>query len=80
MIEWPEGGIGFQARSGLIDRCLDWRKEPFSWRLTTQALNDFLASRGFVTKEIRLSREPAEEYGFDPVRLEEKILLSCERG
>ena len=55
MIEWLEGGIGFQPRSGLIDLRLDWRKEPFSWRLTTQAMNDFLASRGFVMKEMRSS-------------------------
>lgn len=58
----------------------DWRKEPFSRRLTTQAMNDFLASLGFVMKEMRLSRELAEEYGFDLVELEGGYLVACERG
>jgi len=70
MIEWLEGGIGFQPRSWLVDLRLDWCKEPFSWRLTTQAMNDFLASRGFVMKELISTRELAEEYGLNPIELE----------
>ena len=80
MIEWPEGGIGFQRRSGLINLRLDWCKEPFSWRLPIQAMNDFLASRGFVMKDMCSSRELAEEYGLDPVELEGGNLVTCERG
>ena len=70
MIEWLEGGIGFQPRSWLVDLRLDWCKEPFSWRLQLQAMNDFLASRGFEMKDMCSSRELAEEYGLDPVELE----------
>jgi hypothetical protein len=80
MIEWPEGGIGFQPRSGLIDRWLDWRKEPFSSGLLSQAMDDLLASRGFVMKEMFSSRELAEEYRLDPIELEGGNLVACEGG
>ena len=79
MTEWPDGGIGFQPRSWLIDRWLVWRQEPFSWGLRPQAMNDFLASRGFVMKELFSARELAEEYGLDPVELEGENLVACER-
>ncbi len=42
-------------------------------------MNDFLASRGFVLKELISPRELAEEYGLDPVELEGEILVTCER-
>ena len=80
MTEWPDGGIGFQPRSWLIDRWLVWRQEPFSWGLKPQAMNDFLASRGFVMKELFSARELAEEYGLDPVELEGENLVACETG
>lgn len=80
MLEWPKGGIGFQPRSWLINRWLDWRKEPFSWGLQLQAMNNFFALRGFVMNELFSALELAEEYGLDPVDLEREILVTCERG
>lgn len=74
------GRIGFQPRSWFVNRWLDWRKEPFSWGLQPQAMNDFLASRGFVMNELFSARELAEEYGLDPVELEGENLVTCERG
>jgi hypothetical protein len=80
MIEWPEGGIGFQPRSLLINLLLDWCKEPFSSGLLPQTIDDLLASRGFVMKEMFSSRELAEEYGLDPIELEGGNLVACEGG
>ena len=80
MTEWPEGGIGFQPHSWLINRWLDWCKEPFSWGLPPQAMNDFLASRGFVMKELCSTRELAEEYGLGPFNLDGENLVASELG
>ena len=41
-------------------------------------MNDFLASCGFVMKEMGSSRELAEEYGLDPVEVEGENLVVCE--
>ncbi len=80
MTEWPGGGIGFQPSSWLINQWLDWHKEPFSWGLKPQAINDFLVSHGFVMRELFSSHKLAEEYGLDSVDLEGENMVSCETG
>jgi O-methyltransferase involved in polyketide biosynthesis len=80
MTEWPGGGIGFQPSSWLINQWLDWHKEPFSWGLKPQAMNDFLVSHGFVMRELFSSHKLAEEYGLGSVDLEGENMVSCETG
>lgn len=78
MSAWPDGGSGFRPKSGLIERWLAWRGEPFMWSLQPGMMRDFLAAHGFRMVEMALTREfTATSRGRESM-LEGENLVVCE--
>ena len=78
MTKWPDGQSGFRPRSGLIERWLVWRNEPFTWSLEPQAMQDFLAAFGFRLVEMALTRQFSEPSATSTFMLEGENLVACE--
>jgi methyltransferase (TIGR00027 family) len=57
MAKWADGRSGFRPRSWLVERWLGWRNEPFKWAVAPEAMEAFLAQRGFQMMEMALTRE-----------------------
>ena len=57
MTRWPDGSTGFRPRSGLIERWLAWRSEPFAWAIEPASVRDFLAAHRFRLVELALTRQ-----------------------
>ena len=78
MTKWPDGQSGFRPRSGLIERWLVWRNEPFTWSLEPQAMQDFLAAYRFRLVEMALTRQFSEPSATSTFMLEGENLVACE--
>lgn len=57
MTKWADGSAGFRPRSWLVECWLAWRDEPFTWAIAPEAMEDFLAKRGFQLEEMALTQE-----------------------
>lgn len=57
MTKWADASSGFRPRSWLVERWLAWRDEPFTWAIAPEAMDDFLANRGFQLVEMALTQE-----------------------
>jgi methyltransferase (TIGR00027 family) len=78
MTEWSDGRTEFRPRSWLIDWWLAWRKEPFTWGIEPDAMEDFLSSRGFAMKELSSTREFSNAPISSTMKLEGENLVLCE--
>jgi methyltransferase (TIGR00027 family) len=78
MTEWSDGMTEFRPRSWLIDWWLAWRKEPFTWGIEPDAMEDFLSTRGFAMKEQSSTRELSKAPVSGTTKLEGENLVLCE--
>jgi methyltransferase (TIGR00027 family) len=76
MTLWPDGSAGFRPRSGLVERWLARRNEPFTWALEPAAARDFLAAHGFRLMELAFTRDFTNALAANA--LEGENLATCE--
>jgi methyltransferase (TIGR00027 family) len=75
MSRYPSGRVGFRPHSRLIELWLAWSKEPFTWAMSPEKIDDFLTSHDFKQSEMALTREFRDEGS----ALEGENLIVCER-
>lgn len=56
------GCIAFRGSSRAVTAWLRWKGEPFKWGISREQLNDYLAARGFIVREIVNSKALRRRY------------------
>ena len=64
--------------SGLVERWLAWRAEPFLWSLPSELIGNFLSAHRFICLELVLTRQYAGESSAVITRVEGENLVVCE--
>lgn len=78
MTRWPDGGSGFRPRSRLIESWLGWCKEPFTWAIAPEQIEDFLASQGLGLIVMTTTRGLSKPSSAEGEPLDGENLVACE--
>ena len=74
MTRWPDGSTGFRPRSGLVERWLAWRNEPFTWGIEPSSAQGFLAAHRFSLVELAPTRQFTDAPGVSALEGENLVL------